>query len=149
MVTRMLIFGWLWGSLLGPVEGFGSAFSFQTGATSIGSGGPNSLGVPPRSTDIGLTYITKSLLELNLNLMGITVGRRYYSKWGGILGLGGGMVLDANGLGPGITALFGYEFFRTKGGYALSLEYAPSLGLSFQGIIISPYIMRIGWSKWF
>ena len=130
-------------------QALGSAFSFQTGSTSIGSGGPNSMGIPPRPTDIGLTYITKGLFEYNLNLMGITVAQRHYYKWGGMLSLGGGLIIGANGAGIGPTSLFGYEFFRSKGGYALSIEYAQSIGFSFSGGIISPYIVRLGWTKWF
>ena len=125
------------------------AFAFQTGATSIGSGGPNSMGIPPRATDVGVTYIHKSMYEVNLNLMGLTIAKRHYSKWGGILGLGAGLIISGNGAGPGLTSLFGYEFFRTKGGYALSMEYAQSTAISFTGHIISPYIVRLGFTKWF
>ena len=126
-----------------------SAFAFQTGATSVGNGGPNSLGIPPRATDLGITYITKSMFEYNLNLMGLSVGRRQYYKWGGILGIGAGLIISSNGAGIGPTSIFGYEFFRSKAGYAMSFEYAQSLGFSFSGNIISPYIVRFGWTKWF
>ncbi len=135
--------------LMTPSSVFANALGVQAGSTSTGSGGPNSLGIPPRSTDLGFTYLTQQLMSFNINISGLTLGKRYYGSWGSLLELGGGLIIDANGLGAGPYAIFGMELFRTDAGYALNLEYSQSLGLTRRGTLISPYILRLGFYKWF
>ena len=69
----------------------------------------------PRATDLGITYVTDSMKSYNLNLMGLTVSQLHHYSWGGIIGLGGGLIIDSNGAGVGPTSLFAYEIVRARG----------------------------------
>lgn len=133
---------------LSAPSAYSSAFFMQAGSTSVGSGGPNSLGIPPRITDLGFTYMTDDHMEYNLNISGITALKRHYLENRMFLGLGGGLVFSTNGTGPGISSLFGWELFKTSNGFSGSIEYSQSVGLSFGGNIISPYIVRLGGGIW-
>lgn len=112
---------------------------FKFGPPSLGQGGANPLGIPPGSTDIELTWRTESNWETSLSVSpGLTIGKRHDID-NFYVGLGGGLIVDSNGVGPGAYSSFGWEssgsFFR------YGIEYKQALGLASAGLI-SPSALR-------
>lgn len=128
-----------------PLSANGLLVSF--GPQAVGNGGPNSLNLPPSIIDVSLAYISDSDIEYHLSVTGLGAGIRETFKWGGYVGLGGALAVSINGAGLGIYSLWGYEFYRTSGGWGGHLEYYANSTLGTDGLI-TPYTIRIGASKW-
>ena len=87
-----------------------------------------------------LAWITDSNWETSLSIVpGLLVGKRhtmghYY------VGLGGGVIMNANGSGLGPYSSFGWQ---SDGPFILSFEFKQALGFTSSGMI-SPYALRTG-----
>lgn len=127
-----------------------SAYPFglilRMGPVSLGNGGSNPLGMPPNAQDLELGLVTANNWEFNLGLPGLLAGYRSVAKWGGYVATGGGIVIDANGVGPGMYAAFGYDVgWKT---FKVNFEYKQAIGIT-SAALISPYAVRIGAGLWF
>ncbi len=131
----------------GGSSALGSAFTLRFGPPSAGNGGPNPLSIPPSGADVEASYVAKSGFETSLSVSpGILFGYRTNAGPGPYVSLGGGFVIDANGVGPGIYAGFGGDFWC--GWVCFSAEVKQALGIS-EKHIVSPYALRVGASiRW-
>lgn len=118
----------------------GAVGFIKLGPTGLGNGGPNPLGIPPNATDIEVGFATDSGFETTIGLPGLLFGYRGFSKWGGYVSSGGGIVIDANGAGPGAYSAFGVETGKSVKFYS---EYKQTIGITQVGLI-SPFAVRIG-----
>ncbi len=118
----------------------------RMGPASLGNGGSNPVGLPPHAQDLELSVVTAKNWEFNLGLPGLLAGVRSVSKWGGYVALGGGIVIGANGVGPGMYSAFGYDVGWKV--LKFNFEYKQALGIT-TGALISPYAVRIGVGLWF
>ncbi|MFK7827085.1 MAG: hypothetical protein AB8G05_23280 [Oligoflexales bacterium] len=112
------------------------------GPASVGGGGPNPISIPPINIlDYELVWITKNRSEISLSLFpGLFYGYRATMKNGGYISMGGGLVLNIHGFGPGFYSAFGYN---SCGYLCFNVEYKQALGF-ITGMTISPYALRIG-----
>lgn len=120
--------------------------SFKIGPAAIGSGGTNPVTLPPVDPmDWEYTYVSKDKFETNISIFpGIVFGPRF-SKKGLYISGGGGLLLSANGVGPGIYNSFGYITGDAAPGWHLNFEYKQSFGYSSGNKqIITPSALRIG-----
>jgi hypothetical protein len=134
-------------SLVGPRSLEARSIALRFGPLSSGVGGTNPVGLPPSLQDLGISYLTKSEVEFNGSLTGMSVAKRHISKWGGYVSLGGGLAISSFGSGFGPYAGFGFEgacLFKT----CFTAEYQQMLGVA-AGTLISPYSVRIGAAVWF
>ena len=116
-------------------------FTFRFGPPSLGQGGANPLGIPPGSTDIEASYLTDGLWETSLSISpGLLIGKRHKIN-NFYVGLGGGLIIDANGSGLGPYSSFGWESSGSSVRYGI--EYKQALGITGGGMI-SPYALRAG-----
>jgi hypothetical protein len=122
--------------------------ALRFGPAGLGSGGTNPLSLPPSGADVGLSYVTDKKLEFNGSITGLTLARRDMSKWGGYVSLGGGLIFNANGIGFGPYAAFGYERGCLSWLGCFSIEMSQALGVG-SGTLVSPYAVRIGVIRWF
>jgi hypothetical protein len=119
--------------------------ALRIGPPGVQNGQPNPAGLSP--ADIGITYVTRCGFEYNVELVpGLTAGIRY--RLGNFLygSFGPGILISANGYGPGIYTGFGMTLVRSWP-VTFELEYKQGLGigLSESGArIITPYALRIG-----
>lgn len=120
---------------------FAAGYAVRFGPPAVGRGGPNPVGLPPSALDTELSFATRRGFEANLSVTGALFGYRSQAKWGGYVSTGGGIVLDANGSGPGLYSSFGMDL-----GYA-SLEYQRAFGVSGKHTIL-PYAVRLGVILW-
>ena len=123
-----------------------SGYSLRFGPPAVGAGGSNPVNLPPTLTDTQISYVTDGMLAFNLSVTGLYFGKIERKKWGGFIAMGAGLVLDANGAGPGVYAAFGLDFLC--GWVCLSMDYQQALGLTSGGIV-SPFAWRLGVSQWF
>ncbi len=115
------------------------------GPPAAGNGGPNPLTIPPLNPlDYEVVYITDADREWSISISpGIFYGFRSGGDEGTYASAGGGLVINANGVGPGVYTAFGYNAFC--GTACFNIEYKQALGIS-DGHIISPYAIRMGLS---
>lgn len=110
------------------------------GPAAVGNGGSNPLGIPPGPADLELAWISASNWETSLSIVpGLLVGKRH-TMGNYYVGLGGGIVFNANGAGLGPYSSFGWQ---SDGPFILSFEFKQALGFTSAGII-SPYALRMG-----
>lgn len=122
----------------------GGTVTVHVGPPAIGSGGPNPISIPPlRITEYEVTYVTASKFESNISVTpGLLFGYRAGESRGVYYGLGGGLVIGGNGVGPGVYSSIGLNLGDT---YKFNIEYKQALGLVIGGgRLISPYAVRIG-----
>jgi hypothetical protein len=125
-------------------EALGGALTVHVGPPAIGSGGPNPISIPPlRFQEYEVTYVTASKFESNISVTpGLLFGTRYGEGRGVYYGLGGGLVINGNGVGPGVYSSVGLNLGET---YKFNIEYKQALGVVIGGgRLISPYAVRLG-----
>jgi hypothetical protein len=117
----------------------------HVGPPSVGTGGTNPVSIPPiNPLEYEVEYITDNDLEMNFAITpGILFGKRselgngrFYASFGG------GLVLSANGSGPGIYSDFGVNLGES---IQFNAEFKQALGVDVSTqSIISPYAVRLG-----
>jgi len=123
----------------GPTA-YAGLWTIRFGPSSPGTGGANPLGIPPGATDMELSYLSASNWETSVSIVpGLLLGKRQdYGNW--YVTFGGGLIINANGAGPGPYTAFGWE---SEGTFRYGIEYKQALGLTGSGLI-SPYAIRAG-----
>lgn len=108
------------------------------------------MGIPPSILDTELSYVSDKGFESSFAASpGLLFGQRSSSKKGPYVGAGGGLVINANGSGPGIYVSFGADIgCSSGGGVCFHSEFKQAVGIG-GGTLISPYALRIGASFWF
>lgn len=115
--------------------------NLRFGPAASGAGGTNPIGIPPGIQDIEVGYVSASKWETSVGIFpGLFLGKRLDFK-GPYVGVGGGLVVSQNGIGPGPYTAFGYDF--GSGSYRFNIEYKQAIGFTANGIT-SPYAVRIG-----
>jgi len=127
---------------------FSEAYIIRFGPASLGTGGPNPLGIPPGITDIEFSVLSSSGFESNVGVPGLLFGQRHQTPWGGYVSFGGGVALDAHDIGPGIYTAFGIDFGSQT--CRFNLEYKQAVGVGVEtSNVINPYAVRFGGGIWF
>jgi hypothetical protein len=126
--------------LLKPETAYAGLWMIRLGPPSVGTGGSNPLGIPPGASDIELSHISSSNWETSISVVpGLLLGKRQdFGNW--YVTMGGGLVINANGVGLGPYSAFGWE---SDGSFRYGIEYKQALGLTGDGLI-SPYAIRAG-----
>ncbi len=116
----------------------------HVGPPSVGQGGTNPLSVPPLNPiEYEVQWISPRGFEANFGITpGFLFGARTPFSSGLYVGVGGGLVISANGQGPGAYSSFGWNlgdkvFFNTEFKQAIGIDPGTST-------IISPYALRVG-----
>ena len=125
---------------------FAGALTVHVGPPGIGSGGANPLSLPPVDIrEYEVEYLTSRDFETCLSVSpGIFFGKRTRILGDGVyVGLGGGIVIDTNGAGPGAYSSIGYN---TSGSFIqFNMEVKQAIGIDSKSHkLISPYALRIG-----
>ena len=135
-----LIFAITFASIFVSQNAVASRLGLLIGPAGLGIGDPNPITfVSPAEYEV--QYVTASNLEFRFALTELYAGHRETFKFGGYLGIGGGVFLNANGIGLGVYSAFGYDIFCF--GLCFSAEYLHTFGLNSKGLA-SPYALRIG-----
>jgi hypothetical protein len=123
-----------------------SEFSFKLGPPGLQNGHPNPVGIPPTMLDVQFDYVTSCGTVWGLSVSpGLTYGRRYRSGPNLYGDMGAGLILSAQGGGPGIYAALGSSFNRTSNvSFDMELKKAMAWNLGSTGIITTPYAIRMG-----
>lgn len=116
----------------------------HVGPPSVGQGGTNPLSVPPiNPIEYEVEWISPRGFEANFGITpGLLFGARTPFASGLYVGVGGGLVISANGVGPGAYSSFGWNlgnkvFFNT--------EFKQAIGIALNNSkLISPYALRVG-----
>lgn len=126
--------------LVRPSTAYAGLWMIRLGPPSAGTGGSNPLGIPPGAADIELSHISSSNWETSISVVpGLLLGKRQdFGNW--YVTMGGGLVINANGVGLGPYSAFGWE---SDGSFRYGIEYKQALGLTSDGLI-SPYAIRAG-----
>ncbi len=111
----------------------------------MGNGGSNPVGLPPAATDYELGFWTESGFEMSLGIPCLCIGGRMESSWGGYLSLGGALVVNASGAGPGGYYAFGMQ--RMQGTIRWGIEYKAAVGVGGGGLLL-PYSLRASLALW-
>ena len=118
--------------------------SLLIGPPSVGTGGPNPVGIPPSIIDYQVGWTSGKDTEWTLSIFpGFFYGKRFKGDFGTFGSLGGGLVTKAGaggGLGPGIYTAVGW---RTCGWVCFVAEYRKAFALVRSGFA-QPYAVRIG-----
>jgi hypothetical protein len=115
--------------------------TLRMGPPGVGTGGTNPVGIPPGIADLEFGYVTQSKWETIISAVpGLFIGKRIDFS-GPYIGLGGGLAISANGVGPGPYSAFGYDI--GSGSFRFNIEYKQAMGVTNQGII-NPYAVRVG-----
>jgi len=123
-----------------PSTASAGTLMLRFGPASAGTGGSNPLSIPPSAPDTEAAWITDSKWETSLSIVpGLLIGKRHQMDHF-YVGLGGGIIIDANGVGLGPYSSFGWEIGST---FKFAIEYKQALGLTSVGII-HPYALRMG-----
>ncbi len=123
--------------------------SLKFGPPGAQNGHSNPLGIPPGIQDIEFTYINKCGFEGGASIVPrITFGARYRSGQFFYGSVGGGLLITANALGPGVYSAVGVNFVRTTS-FNFEFEFKQGLGIGQRykngnAQIISPYAFRFG-----
>ncbi len=120
-------------------------FTLNIGPPSLGIGGNNPVSIPPiNPLDYAFVYVTENQTEWTLSISpGAFYGYRFYvnAEAGVYVSGGWGIVLDGNGVGPGVYTAVGWNQCGSSR-VCFNAEYKQALGLS--GVLLSPYAVRIG-----
>ncbi len=118
-------------------------WTLHIGPAATGTGGPNPISIPPTQIlDYELVWISAQKRELSVSVIpGVFYGQRFGIISGAYVSLGGGIVIDSNGVGPGVYSAFGFDVCGTR--FCFNMEYKNTLGIT-QHALISPYAIRIG-----
>lgn len=136
---RRLTFLWV---LLSATPIFAD-YVIHVGPVSDGGGGPNPLSIPPVNIlEYEFVWITPKESEWRFSLTpGIFFGDRYTSStYNTYVSLGGGLVTDINGAGPGVYTAFGYDHCNW---FCFNMEILQAVGIGGDSLL-SPYAVRIG-----
>jgi hypothetical protein len=128
----------------GTVAYGGSSHSIKFGPHGGGNGGSNPIDIPPNFGQVEYTYVSDGGVETNIGVIpGILVGGRMErGSW--YLSLGGGLLLDANGVGFGVYNSFGYVT-GSGPGWHWNFEYKQSVAPDLvSGGLIAPSAARFG-----
>lgn len=110
------------------------------GPPAVGTGGTNPTSIPPIDPlEYEVEWITKGGFESNIGITpGLLFGAR--SRMEHLyVGFGGGLVISANGSGPGCYTSFGVNAAH------FNAEIKQALGFDFEANqVISPYAIRLG-----
>jgi hypothetical protein len=116
------------------------ALILKLGPAAVGNGGSNPLGIPPGPADMELAWISESNWETSVSVIpGLIVGKRH-EMGNYYVGIGGGIIIGANGVGLGPYSSFGWQ---SDGPFLVSFEFKQALGFTKSGMI-SPYALRTG-----
>ncbi|MGE0172391.1 MAG: hypothetical protein AB7T49_06390 [Oligoflexales bacterium] len=121
-----------------------SEFALRFGPPAPGNGGPNPTTLGP--LDWQISYVTDKNTDFNLSLTGLLLGKRHDLPGKTYVTVGGGFVIAAFGVGPGVYSAFGADLLC--GWVCFSTEFVQGLSYS-AGTVLSPYALRIGASAWF
>lgn len=116
----------------------------HVGPPSVGQGGSNPLSVPPiNPIEYEFEWISPKGFEANIGITpGLLFGIRSQTGGGFYVGAGGGLVISANGVGPGAYSSFGINVGKKV---FFNAELKQALGIALQSnSIISPYALRVG-----
>lgn len=124
-----------------PVQAW--ELGLRLGPAAVGNGGANPISIPPANPiDYEFYYVSKAGWEIDASISpGIFFGWRSAFQSGLYAAAGPGLVINANGSGPGVFASLGYLF--TCNFFCVGFEYKQALGLASGGMI-SPYAVRFG-----
>ncbi|MFK7872218.1 MAG: hypothetical protein AB8C84_03465 [Oligoflexales bacterium] len=113
----------------------------RLGPPALGGGGANPLTIPPLSLqDYEITWISSKNREWNFSISpGFTYGYRT-SDLGMYASFGGGLMINKNGVSPGVYSAVGYTNPCKK--YCFHIEYKQAIGIL--GTMIHPYAVRMG-----
>lgn len=128
----------------GTVAQAGSSHSLKFGPSGLGNGGTNPIDIPPNGGQIEYTYVSDGGVETNIGLVpGILVGGRMErGSW--YMSLGGGLLVDAIGVGFGVYNGFGYVT-GSGPGWHWNFEYKQSIAPDLEGGgFITPSAARVG-----
>jgi hypothetical protein len=111
------------------------------------NGQPNPMGLPPSIVDIEFTYVHPSGFETAIGIIpGLMFGARY--RVGEILygSAGAGLIISANGVGPGVYTTVGATFARTQNvTFDIAVKQALAIVESSGGTSVTmPYALRLG-----
>lgn len=117
----------------------------HVGPPGLGRGGTNPLSLPPLSPlEYEVVWINSLSQEYTFSISpGFFFGYRH-GVWRALyLSGGGGLVINANGLGPGVYSALGYDFCISSF-FCFNAEYKQALGISYEAFFLSPYAIRLG-----
>ena len=126
-------------------SGYAAGYALRFGPPAVGRGGPNPVGLPPSVVDAQLSFVNRRGFEADLSVTGLFAGYRAQKKWGGYVTVGGGLVIDANGAGPGLMTAFGMDL--GCGFMCFSMEYERAFGVGGARTLL-PYAVRVGAILW-
>jgi hypothetical protein len=116
----------------------------HVGPPSVGQGGSNPLSVPPiNPIEYEFEWISPRGFEANIGITpGLLFGARSQTAGGLYVGAGGGLVISANGVGPGVYSSFGLNLGKKV---FFNAELKQAIGIALEtSSIISPYALRVG-----
>ena len=131
-------------ALLFATDAHALEIDVHIGPPGLGTGGSNPVSIPPVSpVDYEFEFVTQNDWETAISICpGLLFGHRTRSPTGLYVGTGGGLVIDANGSGPGIYGSLGYSAGK---GLRFNAELKQAAGLAAgKSRIISPYALRLG-----
>ncbi len=116
--------------------------TLHVGPIAGGAGGSNPISIPPVNiAEYELVYLTEDKTEWSLSIVpGVLYGYRSFLTKNAYVSLGGGIVLNFNGVGPGVYSALGYEFCF---GPCFNVEYKQAVGHTGRQLI-SAYAVRVG-----
>lgn len=120
------------------------SMTVSIGPEQVGNGGAFPMAMPPNDPyQWGFTVVTDGGFETTLSLCpGIVFGYRF--KVDGLyVAAGGGIIIDANGVGAGPYSSFGYTSGGGTAGVHFTASYTQALGYSARRYY-APSVMRFG-----
>ena len=129
----------------GATPALSGSISVMAGAIGGQNGGPGPLGIPPAPYQFQFDYITDAGTESRLALTGILFGHRFETQ-GLYASIGGGLVIDGNGVGFGPYMAYGYISGNgSPGTYHFNAEFMQAISSSVHHVkYASPYSVSIG-----
>jgi hypothetical protein len=130
---------------VGANSASGSSLTVHLGPPGLGNGGSNPVSIPPiNPLDYEVTYLTDNDYEWNFAFTpGLTFGKRETLPSEIYASIGAGLILNANGVGPGVYSAVGWNAGGDSQPVRFNLEFKQALAIA-NGRIISPYAFRIG-----
>lgn len=115
----------------------------HVGPVAAGTGGSNPVSIPPiQLLEYEVVWINAKKREMTFGIVpGFLYGQRFPFSNGLYVSGGGGLVISANGIGPGVYAAAGFDGCGKT--VCFNAEYKQALGISTQALI-APYAIRIG-----
>lgn len=120
------------------------SMTVSIGPEQVGNGGAYPMAMPPTDPfQWAFTAVTDGGFETTLSLCpGIILGHRFKAD-GIYVAVGGGIIIDANGVGAGPYSSFGYESGGGSAGVHFTASYTQAIGFS-GGRYRAPSAMRFG-----